>query len=548
MSDSLFTEIDTEMQSDSVAYSKFKLEFLAHQGNSEMVKLFIEAADGLAQEGLFSEALSLLKETVPTDLSEELSIDEDYDSLDFDELDKLLDTLTLPEMNNKQYTWLLNANGSYYNNLFYFKQDTATDTSSVIETKDDLFDIHAAFEWRPDSSLFEKIEPYLYISNNRGKVGSDVDLSFFKDHLNLDCTFEGEMSINEEYKDSSNGIRGEMEGVTHFPMAKKYLSLSTRGLISIERYLHNRLYYTSNIKGWIEPTLVFETYGMLKQLSFGWLYGLDDYQRVDNVEDDRSRHGPQCNISLWTESITFDFDASYEFERYPVYEKEKNAYKPDKRNIARANIWSFAKLKEWLKIDLNGNYQYEQERFGLYEISLDSIVSDTINDTLIITFQLPYSDSVATMFTLNYLEIKPEITFKNTNWFGFSLGCQFEMQTLAIKAKKYLDSIKTVHPYKVYTAFVPGMEFLFETDKLFGEVGCELRLEQVTTNDNDSWELRPYAYVNYQAFSWLTIDGSMDYQFRKYAQTSSNNPTSDLSFQDTEDRGFSVTLSLGARF
>lgn len=541
-------DMDTSEPDDSLAYLTKRAEFSAQHGEDEIAKIYLEGAEALAKQGFFTDALEFLIESSQDGFSKETPIEIDFDILDsLDVGDREVDSAALSK-EKKNYCWVIYAAGSYYNNLFYFKQDTATDTSEFIQTSDDLIDLRVSYEWEPRLQWIRKFVPNIYFSNNKGKIGSEIDLTFLKNRLNFNGFIEGEYNFNEDYDDSSNVLRGELEGMALSGASDSRLNVSIRGVADVERFLYNRLYYTSNIKGYLEPMVTLKSKKANKKLSVGWMFGYDDYEGLDNIEDDRLRHGPQLKAGIWSDIGTLDIDGSFELEFYPVYYKKPSPYKPVNRDLGRAMLWSDVKPVHWFKMGLNGNYQYEREFYSNYEINLDSTVSDTINDTTVITLQIPWFDSIASTFYINYLELKPEFTFKGYSGVGAGISFLFEMQSLDVKADKHLDSIMTIHPYKVYKAFVPGVVFLFDTKKVFGEVGCDLRMEIVEINDNDSWEIRPYTFINYIPFSWLTIDVNMDYQYRKYVRLDTDKSNTNLDYQDTEDTGFSVSVSVGARF
>ncbi|MBD3322572.1 MAG: hypothetical protein GF350_15835 [Chitinivibrionales bacterium] len=361
---------------------------------NEQIRTAIRAADELAEQEFYTEALDLLNEISPAILRE--------DSPD-----------TPPEKKEPaaEVIWRILSGADYYYLEDISKSDTsdqeARDSIQVLQEEPFALYGKASLEFLPRSVYIHSLKPSVYIANNRTSVGAGAEFRFFEKwvHAEIYGKAEKQLMRNDEFHGDSKDTSDLLEYETRLEIQ----NLHRDGLIGFSApfSINNRI-YRNNRPGRVSlrdysgnPFVEYTSGDFKKTFNTGvfWQYK-DYYDRDTAIPDSNSvdsldvyRIGPTITANMLFNRITAGFLAGFLHERFT----QSNTI--DMRNEYELTARIRAKINELFLVALAADYLYNHEE---YDQAFAFSITDTVYDTIPPGIIIPSYQSGELLFPTDY--------------------------------------------------------------------------------------------------------------------------------------------------
>jgi hypothetical protein len=507
--------ISPSVNSDSLAYSILCEKLSADSTLPEHFPAYRLAADELAREGLFAEAFELLAELADTADeygSGPVTFTESHVSeTPLPSTSPPPDQITAPP--RKEVQWRLSTgvqydrfDDDYFNSsLGESVDDIGFSTVDSLEYATDQEplggNLRLSCQWRPDSLFINEFEPFIYLSEDRGRLGFEADGAFLRNLITLDLSFEGEKRWRQAFNDSSDALRGGGTiALTTAPSGRMFsfeLPLSAEG----EKFRKERSGYYSNVEISVNPALSFHSRDFSVNSALCWETEYERYLSI-NQEDNNIRSGPRLSVDLFHDRINTVLETSFFREHF------FHATSPKKHNVLSVDgQFRFAPAL-WFEWIIDAAYVKEREYFTDQEEMVQSTVTDSIFDTT-----LTYSNHSWG------IQIEPELRFNLPG--SVTLFTRIGYERTAYPGVTATGEFRLIYPV---TTFEPsqimqpqlGIELNRKSFRM--RLSISYRYEDVLrasySADND--EIRPQMEWEWTILPWVILSAEGDYQYRWY--------------------------------
>ncbi|MBD3345393.1 MAG: hypothetical protein GF401_10060 [Chitinivibrionales bacterium] len=340
------------------------------QSQDEDILKAVKAADALAGQGFYTEALDLLNEIAPV--------------IQTPVPPGSAPKHRPPEMKN---TWRIMSGMDYY----YLKDIGKADTSdqeardSIQQLKEEPFAVFAkaSLEYTPSSAFIRSLTPSVYIGNNRTSIDLESRFHFFKKWLNTDIYAKAEKQLmrSDEFRGDTPDTSDLLEGEIRLELQSFHLDnpagFSLPLAVTNRTYRYNRSGRSSYLEYSTTPLGEFTTRDFKKTYTAGFLVqykdyydrnaGIGDSSGIDSL--DIYRFGPTLTADLLLNRITCNFMAGYLFEHYP------NSRRIDTRSDYEFEGRIERKINELIRVPVILDYLYSHEEYNQnFLFSVDSII------------------------------------------------------------------------------------------------------------------------------------------------------------------------------
>jgi hypothetical protein len=532
---------------DSLEYFQRRAQLLAADSASH--RSAINASDELASSAFYTEALEVLNDLVGSDSSSVRAPD------------------TLPAARvalSRGYQRTFSASAGFdYTPV----EDLADLDTTRQETKDSLLRINpytgylrAGLEFSRDSALVDRIEPSLYISDQKAGIGLDAH-AVFAQIMNAGIVLRGEkrltrresisrttpgqvldldsLSFVGDTRDSSDMLeaggrleigslsRGTLAAMLPLSFDHQQFRLNTRGYVSFTEFR-------------AAPRLRLRANDMSRAAEAGLAADYKDfhidrsYRGADSL--DFFSLNPDLSLDWWLAKTSMNCAASLFYEQY--------THKGNPRFLSSFSIEPSARHKffPWLIGRIKGQYLAERARYDFEaNETRDSIIPPGFpnfvqRDTLV-AFVL----HARYLLRGSQLAMIPHFEFVPAEWFSVAISLPYRNSRYnyvdsaeypILPSSRYLqESSNALEPEIYFSASSPTVQARIWLGAIFNEVK-----DNPFSSFPSSRSVRCGTQVDYQIASWLSAYGMVDYQRKVYK------PYDKLS-RRTSNIDFSVSLS-----
>lgn len=386
-------EAASEAPSDSLAFEMKKRKILESAPDVRMAAV-VEAADELARDGFYAEALELIYDLEDTSWAakSEAFLEEELSG----EAMLPADTATVsaaPGAAPKTTPAALRELRSYVR------------SSLEYDDWDDMpigGEVRAKLEWLPEDSFVERVTPTFAGSDRRAFVGMAARGSAFDRILKVEAEGLAERKMWQPYGDSLDRISAQavVEAGTR-PLGKSLsVSLPVRG--EVEQYRHDRLGLLSRRTLGAAPTLEALSSDWRKSVMVAW--EVRGYRFPTSRSSDFLRQGPFLLANWYGDRFTAELEGQLTDDRF----RRDTSMFASRAWEARAAAFvrPFRRLKAGVRLQHNG----ERSRYADTLRTLAPVLADTVLGYRVDTLTGRYSlkgwvSSVQPVLTLEWASI-----------------------------------------------------------------------------------------------------------------------------------------------
>lgn len=489
--------IESETDADSLAYEAKKRRILEGAPDVRLAAV-LEAAEELARESYWAEALELIYDLEDTAWSEKAEL------LLADDTEAGADTLpAAPPPKPAPYGWAaLRELRSYVRSGFEYD-----------DWEDNPFggEVRAKLEWLPEEGFLERVIPTFAGSDRRAFAGLAARGSAFGRMLKVEAEGLAEKKLWQAYGDSLDRI--SLQGMAQLgtrPLGKPVsFILPMHG--EFERYREDRLGLLSRQSFGASPTLEAVSRDWRKSLLLSW-----DLRRYDFPTSAASgflRNGPSALANWYSDAFTLEGEVQYLDDRY---NRDTSMYR------SRAWEWraaAFARpfppvrgLKAGVRVAHSGELSDYHDTLRTMALVLADTVLVYAIDTLVARYDL--TGSVST--------VQPAVTLEWASKYSASLSLAYTRgwyPMIAAHDGKPLSWPQFID--ESYSGWKPEATFSILSKRLF--LNVTLGYEWHTPSPSEfyfqgpshgvglgghcSWKITPYLEVDFSGLWRRRLDG-----------------------------------------
>jgi hypothetical protein len=518
---------------DSLAYvfirDSVDTSLMLQEGMTEL----LDATDNLFKEGYYAEAFDLLQEDLSTRnaiIDTTVKFAKGLTDLEYSETSPVKPVavpLVLSQNESKKkghISWRIYSGAScdlvsdadsqsVFDSTVY-NQDSITANYSVWDaTNDNAYHgfVSARLLWTNPLSFVSSIEPTVYFSDTRLRGGISAYGTGSRQFFKYRFLVEGEKKLNEEYKDSSDGIKGEARFEVSTRPLRFPLFASCEVAPRAEKFHFERSYYTSSVGYSIKPYVGYQSPDGSFFGELAWNSMIDNHYRAFSVDDVR-RNGPSFEINWYTTHLSMNTQGEYTHEYYPYQDN------PAITKTFNADANMIFRVLPILELGCDGRFSHVQttyqEQDVLYnDFSRDSMMSYTLGPDI------------------SYM-LKPKIAICPFAGITSEISLTYERNNYAhidsLNGKVLSEPLKQWESYDVYEPEV-RLHVVHQTVTIDG--GCRYRFENVLASQTDysvsdtntvyltrmaydQNEWNPFLSLMVDIRQWISVDASADYRYR----------------------------------
>jgi hypothetical protein len=530
---------------DSLAYYMARDSILLH--GTIRSEAMVQAADELAAEGLYEEALSLVTE-VPEQIK--------ADSIEARRAGRaghgsVPAVSPVSQKREQPLSWRISGAADYLH-----WEDLASVDTSRPESRDSLarllenpltISAKALLSWKPASGIVKSVEPSLYVGNQKSVLDVTVDMPVNR-LLSVTAGLKAEKRLTNRYSDTGEAFGSGTQTVftgdrkdsldmgggrfTVTPGFNKEAggtAWQTPVTIEAARYRHGRAGYYSFNDFRIAPELSFVTGDMRESGALRFVAERKDYMggatgaitRADSF--DIYRIGPEISGELWRQRFSANATLGFLYERYPHRGVPYDIRTMEAEGLARAR--PFRRLEASIRTRYENRIEYDKGEFVYCRDTTRVVMGIPVNDTLI--------DTMQTSFMVRGYDagIVPSLRWSIVSALSLELRCLLSRRSYTVADS--LNGGRLSAPLFILEsrdAIEPELGFEYSGSYASIRVSGAYAVENVpereyyTLSSNRDWKVRGDCMAKLTKHISCYIQA--DYEFRRYAPYEKNSRTS----------------------
>ncbi|MDB5102662.1 MAG: hypothetical protein JWP91_351 [Fibrobacteres bacterium] len=468
---------------DSLGYETKRRQILENSPD-ERATLILSAAQDLARDGYYAEAMELIFAMQDTAIAPDWDIELDTPSVGPDDSSGVRGPV--PGV-SAAGTMASGSFSGYVQSILDYEEWESLDTSIGGR-------VRAKLEWDPKGRLLDRVTTVLQASDRNAYVDASAKGSAWKNMLKLEGDALAERKRWRTYGDSLDRLFLQAKAEFNTRRFRKPLAIVAPVFAEMERFRHDRFGSQSYRSFGANPGLEAVSDNLLKTVLLSWDARRTDYPDFPSASN--LRQGPVASGEWYGDRVALD--AESEFQTYR-YNRDTSLYRM--RQLAtRAGV--LVRTLPWLKAGVRtvGESEYEDYRDSLGIVTLDTLRPV---DTVLAAFRLR-----GTRWT-----VTPQLIAEWASAYSASLAASFsrarypvlfDVDGQILQTPRYINTSADDWRFQAgLSALTKAIFFTLSLDYEVNRVPASLNYSStgsskgVSLNSNVFWKVQPWIEIDF---------------------------------------------------